>query len=76
MKAKLYFAAKQETTFTLESLIKETMTQEKLSKYLNVSRTTINQWINNPRSISIDKLEQILEVLGYDIQMVLNKRKV
>lgn len=69
----LHYSVRTNSTFDLKQLVKMHYTQKNLSKKLHISREQLNNILNSPDTISLDRLNSILQYCGYQLQLTITK---
>lgn len=71
--AKIYFQRKQNFVFDLKELIKQQFTQQDIAKRLKLSTRQLQNILDNQDNISINRLQEILNILGYKLELTITK---
>ena len=69
----LQYSACTNLTFDLKQLVKMQFTQEQIAKRMHMSRQQMQSILNHPQDLSINRVEKILALCGYKLQLTITK---
>ena len=69
----LTFVPIQISYFDLKGIIKTQFTQKQMANKLHISTRQLQNLLNNPDQITIERLNQILSILNYKLELRIDK---
>jgi serine protease inhibitor len=68
-------------TFTINNIFTDLfnsykVTQIEFGHLTDTNRTSVNDWIRHKNQITFNKFEEMMQELGYDVEIVLTKKSL
>ena len=66
-------------TFTINNIFTDLfnsykVTQIEFGHLTDTNKTSVNDWIKHKNQIKFDKFEEVMQELGYDVEIVITKK--